>query len=161
MKSSSNNNTNNKRIKIENYSSNSNLNNQILNNTNNNPNILNLFTALAYHLQQNPLNINSNNNLNSIDTQLKQNLKYQEELKLKLFTLTASLNNNNNNSDLTSISAIKLLIEQLQIQLNEAIKKYNELLILGLSTNPSVVSSLSSSSYMAKNSSSNEINDID
>lgn len=63
------------------------------------------------------------------EQQIQQNTKYQDDLKTKLFILNASLNegdksigSNSNNEQ------FKNLIEQIQIQLNEAIKKQNDLI---------------------------------
>jgi hypothetical protein len=101
-------------------------------NNNNNNNLMNLYTALAYHLQSslsnnsNPANINkvSMSGFMNLEMQLKQNLKLQEELKLKLYGLTTS--------PASGTPPVKLLIEQTQLQLNDTIKKYNELLLITL-----------------------------
>jgi hypothetical protein len=101
-------------------------------------NLMSLYTALAFHLQSSMSNNNSNGklphqlSLMNLDMQLKQNLKYQEELKLKLYglTTTSAASGGGNQS-------VKLLIEQTQLQLNETIKKYNELLLITLTCSQS------------------------
>lgn len=57
------------------------------------------------------------------EQEIKQNLKYQEELKLKLFSLSMSSANNLGNSE-----QIRLLFDQVQSQLSESIKRHAELL---------------------------------
>ncbi len=113
-----------------------------------NPNLLNFYAVLAQHFQNslyNPatnglMNNNNNNNNNnslSLELQLKQNLKYQEDLRFKLASLSTALLQNNNQQDqnnqtstAATTQATKQLIEQLHFQLNEATKKYNELVLL-------------------------------
>jgi transposase len=60
------------------------------------------------------------------EQQIQQNAKYQDDLKTKLFILNASLNEGD--KSIGSNEQLKNLLEQIQIQLNEAIRKQNDLI---------------------------------
>lgn len=113
-------------------------------------NLMHLYSALAYHLQ-------NTGGLVNIDAQLKQNLSYQEELKLKLYALTTSLNQTNGNNTSPELhSSANMLIEQTQIQLNEAVKKYNELMLSTIAAAAAATAATSSQQHQHE-ASPNEI----